>query len=177
MKNAPSRLALGSFAFNVQTPNVMTAKCHSAILPPGSANAFEPHTPIDLLKDDLAIHACSLGNLPTLWGAGDMAAAYFLCPFVALSIAVRNPTFAAETRLYLRMFQIIRSATVTSTSPRSQSRRAIGRLSGRSQCVGGRAILVSVSIGPSGCRSGPRILASNSRSIGSDFTRLNATLA
>jgi hypothetical protein len=101
MKNAPSRLALGSFAFNVQTPNVMTAKCLSAKLPPGSANAFEPHTPIDLLRDDSAIHTFSLENLLTLWGVGDVAAAYFLCPFVALSIAVRNPTLVAETRLCL----------------------------------------------------------------------------
>lgn len=101
MKNARSRLALGSLAFNAETRSVINAKWIASKLEPTCANAFEARKPLDLLKDDLAIRAFTLENILTLWRQGDVAGAYFLYPFVTLSLAVRNPTLSAETRLHL----------------------------------------------------------------------------
>jgi hypothetical protein len=106
MKNARSRLALGSLAFNGQTPTIITGASVTYSLKSQenrqqSGSVFQARRPLDLLKDDLALQALSLENLLKLWSVGDVAGAYFLLPFVSLSLSVRVPALSMNTRLAL----------------------------------------------------------------------------
>jgi hypothetical protein len=55
--------------------------------------------PLDFLKDDLALETFTLENLLKLWGAGNPTAAYWMSPFVALNVALRNPRITIQARL------------------------------------------------------------------------------
>jgi hypothetical protein len=101
MKNARSRLALGSLAFNAETDQVIIARSISAGLPPSSAHAFDARKPLDLLKDDLAIQAFTIDNLFAVWKAGNVPGTYFLFPFITLSTAVRSLGLCADTGPHL----------------------------------------------------------------------------
>jgi hypothetical protein len=68
---------------------------------PHTTPEFQARKPLDLLRDDLAIHAFTLENLLALWDKDDADAAYFLLPFVALSLATRNEELSVEMRLAL----------------------------------------------------------------------------
>jgi hypothetical protein len=59
---------------------------------------FCARSPLDLRKDYLALEALTLENLLTDWRSGNVSAAYFMLPFVALNLAVRNPRFSVERR-------------------------------------------------------------------------------
>jgi hypothetical protein len=100
-------------------------------LPKGHKHFFEGCKPLDLLKDDFAIQAFKLEHLLSVWtgarldqgvvdepaplpgvqsgtqddphedSAPDMIGAYFLLPFVALSLALRNPVLSMQVRMVL----------------------------------------------------------------------------
>jgi hypothetical protein len=55
-------------------------------------------SPLDLLKDHLALETFTLPNLLELWRCGNATAAYFMVPFVALDLAVRNPALTVPAR-------------------------------------------------------------------------------
>jgi hypothetical protein len=102
MKNARSRLALGTLAFNGGPSKEITGdSVTESLISNNSLGVFQARKPLDLLKDDLAIHAFTLDNLLTLWDAGDITGAYYLLPYVALSHAVRNRHLSQRTRFGL----------------------------------------------------------------------------
>jgi hypothetical protein len=102
MKNARSRIALGQLAFNGTTSKVITGDSVTQnLLRNNRSKVFQARKPLDLLKDDLAIHAFTIDNLLALWDAGDITGAYFLLPFVSISLAARNPHLSVRTRFGL----------------------------------------------------------------------------
>jgi hypothetical protein len=102
MKNATSRLALGALAFNGGPSREITGDSVTEnVLSNRSRGVFQARKPLDLLKDDLAIHAFTLDNLLSLWDHGDITGAYYLLPYVALSHAIRNRHLSQKTRFGL----------------------------------------------------------------------------
>jgi hypothetical protein len=116
MKNARSREALGTLALTAKNPDVVTAKTLTENLPKEDKHVLQARRSLDLLKDDLAIQAFSLDNLVTVWSGGnpdnipecatperegDPTGGYFLAPFVALSLALRNESLGVRARLDL----------------------------------------------------------------------------
>jgi hypothetical protein len=103
MKSARARIAAAILAINGFHSHTITGESLTEVLkrklPVGTE--FCAHKPLDLLKDDLAIQAFALTNLLTLWDYGEVVGAYFLLPFVCLSLAVRNPRLSPPTRLSL----------------------------------------------------------------------------
>jgi hypothetical protein len=93
---------LRKLAFNGAASTVITGDSVTANVLRGTrCKVFQARKPLDLLKDDLASHAVTIGNLLNLWDAGDITGAYFLLPFVCLSLAARDPHLSVETRLGL----------------------------------------------------------------------------
>jgi hypothetical protein len=74
----------------------------------------------------LAIHAFTLENFLELWDQEESTGAYYLLPFVAISLAARNPHLPVATRLALLeiafeiFFDYIREYPDTSTSKISE---------------------------------------------------------
>jgi hypothetical protein len=99
LKNARTRIATGILTFNAHTTEVISAISLNQTLKLGKD--LEAHNPLDLLKDDLALRVFTLGNLIKLWGTLNMLGTYFLMPFVALNLAIRNDLISRETRLGL----------------------------------------------------------------------------
>jgi hypothetical protein len=67
MKNASSREALGTLAFNGGTRDIVTGKSLTKNLPKDHKHFFEACKPLDLLKDNLAIQAFTLEHLLSVW--------------------------------------------------------------------------------------------------------------
>jgi hypothetical protein len=67
IKNARSREALGTLAFNGGTQDIATGKNLTKNLPKDQKHFFEACKPLDLLKDDLAIQAFKLEHLLSVW--------------------------------------------------------------------------------------------------------------
>jgi hypothetical protein len=117
LKNARAREALGKLAVSAKTPDLVTAKTLAKNVPKADKHLFEPGRHIDLLKDDLAVQTFSLDNLLWIWSgydphhlpecearywdAGDPNGGFFMAPFVALSLAVRNEALGIAARLDL----------------------------------------------------------------------------
>jgi hypothetical protein len=101
MKNARARLALWVLAFNAVSRLISGDSVTKNLRAKAPTNVFQARKPLDLLKDDLAIHAFTLENLIALFDVGDLDGAYFLLPFVCLNLATRNPLLHPETRLSL----------------------------------------------------------------------------
>jgi hypothetical protein len=99
LKNARTRIATGTLAFDAQTEHVITAKSLNEILQMGTC--LEAHNPLDLLKDDLALKTFTVANLMKLWDKKELTGVYFFMPLVALSLAIRNDLLSRETRLGL----------------------------------------------------------------------------
>jgi hypothetical protein len=126
MKNARARLALGVLAFDGGTSHVIGGDSITRRLTARrTTREFQARRSLDLLKDDLAIHAFTLENLFALWEAGESSGAYFVLPFVALSLATRNELLPVATRLalleiafqvffsYVRAFPVTLSRSIT----------------------------------------------------------------
>jgi hypothetical protein len=129
MKNARSREALGKLAVSAATGDIVTAKTLVKNLPKEHKHVFEAQRPLDLLKDDLAVETFSLDNLLRVWSGNepdlippaggltndphkrartsttgpcdDPSGGFFMAPFVALSLAVRNEALGVAARLDL----------------------------------------------------------------------------
>jgi hypothetical protein len=99
LKNARTRIATGTLAFDGAAEEVITASNLNQILELGKD--LEAHNPLDLLKDDLALRGFTLGNLMKLWANAKLTGVYFLMPFVALNLAIRNNLISIDTRLHL----------------------------------------------------------------------------
>jgi hypothetical protein len=56
------------------------------------------NSPLDKLKDHLALETFTLDVMLELWARGDTLASYFISRFVALTLAVRNPELTVKTR-------------------------------------------------------------------------------
>jgi hypothetical protein len=130
-KNARSRKALGTLAFNAGRQHIVMGKKLTKNLLKDHKHFFEARKPLDLLKDDLVIQAFILGQLLSVWtrahldegiadepatlpgvhsgtqddphenSAPDMIGAYFLLPFVALSLALRDRVLSMQARMVL----------------------------------------------------------------------------
>jgi hypothetical protein len=102
MKNARARLALALLAFTAKTRYYITGDSVTENLSgTHTTRDFQARKPLDLLKDDLAIDSVTLPNLLALWDKDDVNGAYFLLPYVALSLAMRNELLSVDTRLGL----------------------------------------------------------------------------
>jgi hypothetical protein len=118
MKNARSRETTGTLAVSPVTQDVVTGETLAKGLPTEEKHLFETHRPLDLLKDDLALQAFSLDNLLWIWSGhdpdnlpnkfgdwkgkyGDPNGGFFMAPFIALSLAVRNESLGMDARLVL----------------------------------------------------------------------------
>jgi hypothetical protein len=99
LKNARSRIATGILSFDADSQHAITAESLNNILHIGPC--LEAHSPLDLLRDDLALRTFTIGNLMSLWKAGELVGVYFFLPFVALSVAIRDELISRETRLNL----------------------------------------------------------------------------
>jgi hypothetical protein len=86
-------------AFNATTSSVITGDSLTEELQEISPNKeFQKKKPLDLLKDDLAIHAFTLDNFLALWDVGDITRAWYLLPFTSYNHAIRNPHVTVSTR-------------------------------------------------------------------------------
>jgi hypothetical protein len=99
MKNARARIAKGTLSFDGSSFPICGEALDSELSNKGSMTA---RSPLDLLKDELALRAFSLDNLIHITlESHDLAGAYFMLPFVCLNLAVRNPRLCSTTRLDL----------------------------------------------------------------------------
>jgi hypothetical protein len=117
MKNARSRETIGELAVNPATPDLVTGASLAKSVPKAEKHLFQAHRPLDLLKDDLALQTFTLSNLLWIWSGhdpdnlpkwgrwngsgGDPSGGFFMAPFVALSLAVRNEALGMAARLVL----------------------------------------------------------------------------
>jgi hypothetical protein len=99
LKNARTRIATGTLAFDASIEEVISAAGLNQTLQLGTD--LLAHNPLDLLKDDLALRVFTLGNLLKLWAKRQLTGVYFLMPFVALNLAIRNDLLSQVTRLQL----------------------------------------------------------------------------
>jgi hypothetical protein len=101
-KNARAKLATTTMALHGESERTFTAESVAADLQcERMKKVLCARTPLDFLKDDLALETFTLDNLLKLWGAGNPTVAYWMSPFVALNCAVRNPKLAIPSRLGL----------------------------------------------------------------------------
>jgi hypothetical protein len=101
-KNARAKLATSNVALHSESGTTLTARSVADDLnSERMRKVLTARSRLDFLKDGLALEAFTLENLIELWQSGHPAAAYFMLPWVALNLAVRNPTFTVETRLSL----------------------------------------------------------------------------
>jgi hypothetical protein len=98
MKNARARVVMGLLAFT-SGARTINGDSLNEVLTVG--RALTDCTALDLLKDELALYTFTLHNLLKLYNHADFDGAYFLLPFVALNLAVRNPVLTNGTRLDL----------------------------------------------------------------------------
>jgi hypothetical protein len=102
LKNARARAALGRLAFNGASVIVITGEILTKELTKDLVGVtFTASSPLDLLKDDLALAAFTIDNLLALWECGDVAGSYFIFPFVCMSSAIRDPRLSVQTCLEL----------------------------------------------------------------------------
>jgi hypothetical protein len=98
LKNARTRIVLGTLAFDANSATITASSLNSLL---NIGTALEAHNPLDLLKDDLALKTFTLSNLIKLLGKVEVIGAYFLLPFVSLNLAIRNEMISKGTRLNL----------------------------------------------------------------------------
>jgi hypothetical protein len=103
MTNARSRIATGTAMFIGVNERAIPGESITKIRERkhGSQRAFCAHKPLVLLKNDIALQAFTLTNLPALWEAQDMIGVHFLLPFVRLDLAIPNSRLCPDTRLGL----------------------------------------------------------------------------
>jgi hypothetical protein len=99
LKNARTRIATGTLTFAVTAEELISAGGLNEILRLGKD--LVASNPLDLLRDDLALRVFTLGNLMKLWSHKKMTGVYFLMPYVALNLAIRNDLLSRATRLHL----------------------------------------------------------------------------
>jgi hypothetical protein len=99
LKNVRARLATSKLSLDADAMIFLTALSVAASLKSDPMRKILcAHSSLDFLKDHLALATFTLENLLKLWSAGDADAAYFLLPFVALNLAVRNSEMTVDTR-------------------------------------------------------------------------------
>jgi hypothetical protein len=89
----------GTLSFCGWADEVLAGKAVTRTL--GKANVgtvFEAQSPLDVLKDDLALEAFCPENLLRLWET-NKTGGHFMLLFVSLTLAVMTEVLAAETRL------------------------------------------------------------------------------
>jgi hypothetical protein len=72
LKNARSREALGTLAFNGETDDFVAADTLTRNMPKGEKHVFTTREPLDLLRDGLAIQAFTLKHLLHVWYGGQL---------------------------------------------------------------------------------------------------------
>jgi hypothetical protein len=101
-KNARAKLATSNLALHSASGTTLTARSVADDLNSDRMRkVLTARSRLDFLKDGFALETFTLENLIELWQSGHPIAAYFMLPWVALNLAVRNPTFTVETRLSL----------------------------------------------------------------------------
>jgi hypothetical protein len=99
LKNARARLTTSEFAFFGGSERKFTADDLADTLQSDMfRKIFCACSLLDLIKDYLALEPFTLENFLSVWGSGNVSAAYFILPFVTLNLAMRNPRFSVETR-------------------------------------------------------------------------------
>jgi hypothetical protein len=101
-KNACAKLATSNLALHSESHTRITAESVADDLKSERMRkVLTARSNLDFLKDSLALETFTLDNLIELWQSGNPTAAYFMLPWVALNLAVRNPAITVETRLSL----------------------------------------------------------------------------
>jgi hypothetical protein len=98
-KNARAKLASGMLALHGgSTISISAASVADTLESDRMRKILCANSPLDKLKDHLALETFTLEVMLELWRRGDVHGAYFMLPFVALNLAVRNPAVTVETR-------------------------------------------------------------------------------
>jgi hypothetical protein len=99
-KNARGKLATNTMALHGESERTLTAASVADDLQSERMRkVLTARQPLDFLKDHLALETFTLENLLKLWATGNATAAYWMSPFVALNVAVRNTKITIEARL------------------------------------------------------------------------------
>jgi hypothetical protein len=122
LKDTRIRIVLGTLAADAQSATI-TAACLNTSLKIGKSSVA--HSPLDLLKDDLALKIFTLGNLLTLGRNLEVVGAYFFFPFVSLNLAITCDRISEERRLNVLHVAVFISFKTMKEFPRARDEYGI----------------------------------------------------